>query len=139
MAAGTSPIFLRALKIGFNKLGTNATTGTDGTGANVVLIFTADATNGSKIEDVYIRHLGTNSTASTLRFWVNNGSTVATATNNILVHEETLAASTISQTAASTGIVWKANMVLPASYRLYAAAGTALAGDAAVTAVGGDY
>lgn len=139
MAANTNPIFILSPSVQFNNLGTNAETSTDGTGPNVKLIFTGDATNGSKIERVIVRHLGTNSTASTIRFFVNNGSTVGTAANNSLVHEETLAASTISQTAASTPITWYADLVLPAGYKLYAASGTALAQDAKVTAIGGHY
>lgn len=137
MAANTSPIFLKQPKVGFNQTSTSAVTSTDGTDANVKLIFTADATNGSKIEDVFIQQSATN-VATILRFWVNNGSTVATATNNSLIHEETFAAFTLSQTAASTFNIWRANLVLPAGYRLYAAAGTATTA-INITAVGGDY
>lgn len=139
MAANTSPIFLRVPRQSWVNIGTSAVTGTDGTDANVKTVFTADATNGSKIETVYVQHLGTNGTASTIRFYVNNGATAATATNNALVHEETLATSTISQTAAAPYLIWNANLVLPAGYKLMVSAGTALAGDAKVTAVGGDY
>lgn len=139
MAANTSPIFCGSPRASWINIGTSAVTGTDGTDANVKTVFTADATDGSKIEKVYVRHLGTNASASTIRFYVNNGSSASTATNNALVHEETLAASTISQTAASVGIVWNANLVLPAGYKLLVSAGTALAGDAKVIAVGGDY
>jgi hypothetical protein len=139
MAANTTPIFCRAPRASFVNTGTSAVTGTDGTDANVKTVFTADVTNGSKIEKVFIQHLGTNSTASTIRFYINNGATSATATNNSLVHEETLAASTISQTAAAVGMVWNADLVLPAGYKLLVSAGTALAGDAKITAVGGDY
>lgn len=138
MAAGQSPIFCSTPRASWVNIGTNATTSTDGTGGNVATVFTAGV-DGSRIEEVYIQHLGTNSTASTIRFWVNNGATAATPTNNALVHEETLASSTISQTAASVGMIWRANLVLPAGYKLMVAAGTALAGDAKVTAVGGDY
>lgn len=139
MAAGTSPIFCATPRASWVNLGTSAIgSNTDGTNVNVQLVFTAGS-NGSKIEDVYIQHLSTNATASTIRFWVNNGSTVATATNNALVHEETLALNTISATAASVGMIWRANLVLPAGYKLYAGAATALAGDAKVIAVGGDY
>jgi hypothetical protein len=139
MAANTNPIFCKAPRAAFANVGTVAVTGTDGTDANVKTVFTADATNGSRIDTVYVQHLGTNGTASTLRFFINNGSSAAVAANNSLVHEETLAASTISQTAASVGMIWQANLVLPAGYKLMVAAGTALAGDAKVTAIGGDY
>lgn len=137
MAANTTPIFLRTPKIGFAQTSTSAVTGTDGTDANVKLVFTADATNGSKIEDVFMQISATN-VATILRFWVNNGSTVATATNNTLIHEETFGANTISQTAASIPVVWRANLALPPGYKLYVAAGTATTA-INVTACGGDY
>lgn len=139
MAANTTPIFLGTPRASWINIGTSAVTGTDGTDANVKTVFTADATDGSKIEKVYIQHLGTNNTASTIRFYLNNGSTAGTAANNSLIHEETLAASTISQTAAAPFVVWAANLVLPPGYKLMVSAGTALAGDAKVTAIGGDY
>lgn len=137
MAANTSPIFLKAPRVSFVQTSSSAVTGTDGTDANVKLAFTADATNGSKIEDVYIQLSGTN-LATTVRFWVNNGAAVGTATNNSLIHEETMPANTISQTAASVPVYWRANLVLPAGYRLYVACGTATTA-LNITCVGGDY
>lgn len=138
MAANTSPVFLRVAKTGFNSTSTSAVTGTDGTDANVKLIFTADATNGSKIEDVTLLQSATN-VATIVRFWVNNGSTNGTAANNTLVHEETMAAHTLDQVAANPATVtWRANLILPPGYRLYAAAGTATTA-IFVTAFGGDY
>lgn len=139
MAANTSPIFCKQPRASFVDLSTSAVTSTDGTDANVKTVFTADATNGSKVEDVFVVHKGTNSSATVVRFWINNGSTAGTATNNTLVYEMTMALNTLSQTAASTPGVWRANLVLPAGYKLLAASGTAIAGGMAVTAVGGDY
>lgn len=137
MAANTSPIFLVAPRTAFVTTGVNANTALDGTGT-VATIFTAGATNGSKIEDVYLTHLGTN-VATVVRFFVNNGSTNTVATNNTLIHEETMAANTLSQTAASVPILWKANLVMPAGYKLNATIGTAIAAGIQVAAVGGDY
>lgn len=139
MAANTLPIFNKQPRASWIALSASAVTGTDGTDANVKTVFTADATNGSKIEDVYLVHSGTNPNATVVRFWVNNGSTAGTAANNTLVHEETVALNTISQVAASTPIVWRANLVLPAGYKLLAAAGSSIAGGMQATAVGGDY
>lgn len=137
MAASTSPIFLKSTRASWIQTSTSAVTGTDGTDANVKLVFTSDATNGSKIEDVYMQISATN-VATILRFWINNGSTPGTAANNSLIHEETFAANTISQTAASIANLWRANLVLAPGYRLYVAAGTATTA-INVTAVGGDY
>lgn len=137
MAANTAPIFSKSARASFVSTGVNANTAFDGTGT-VATVFTADATNGSKIEDVYLNHLGTN-IATVVRFFINNGSTNTTATNNSLVHEETMAANTASQVAASVPNIWRANLVLPAGYKLNVTIGTAIASGIQVTAVGGDY
>lgn len=139
MAANTTPIFNRQPAAKWVALSASAVTSTDGTDANVKTVFTADATNGSRIETVYVQHSGTNPNATVIRFWVNNGSTAGTATNNSLIHEETLALNTISQVAASVPAVWQANIVLPVGYKLLAASGSSIAGGVQVSAVGGDY
>lgn len=139
MAANTTPIFTKQPAMGSASLGTSAVTGTDGTDANVKVLFTADATNGSKIEDVYIQPLGTNSTDTVVRFWINNGSSAGTALNNTLVHEEVVIGNTFSQTAKNNYAVWRANLVLKPGYRILTASGAALSVGMHVTAVGGDY
>lgn len=137
MAAGTSPIFLSAPKVSWVTTGVNANTALDGTGT-VATAFTADATNGGQITNIYLNHLGTN-VATVVRFFINNGSTNATALNNTLVHEETMAANTLSQTAASIPILWPANIVLAPGYKLNVTIGTAIAAGIQVTCVGGAY
>lgn len=137
MAAGTSPVFVATPKNYFLATGLNANTALDGTGSNVILIATAGA-NGSKIEQVLINHMGTN-IASVVRFFVNNGSAVGTATNNALIHEEAMAANTLSQTAASVPNVWNAALILQSGYKLYVTIGTAVASGYMIHAQGGDY
>lgn len=137
MAANTSPIFLKNTKISGITTGTAANTNLDGTGT-VATVFTADATNGSKIEDVYITALGTN-VATVVRLFVNNGSSNTTAANNFLIHEEAIAANTLSQTAVSIQAIWRANLVLSPGYKLNVTIGTAVAAGLMITAVGGDY
>ena len=137
MAANTTPIFNKTPRSSWATLSASAVTGMDGTDANVKTIFTADATNGSKIEDVYILPTATN-TATVVRFWINNGSSASSAANNSLVHEELIVANTLAQTTATTSNIWRANLVLPAGYKLLAAQGVAT-GVMQVTAVGGDY
>lgn len=137
MAANTTPIFLKQTAIQYITTGVNANTALDGTGT-VATVFTADATNGSKIEQVTLQHLGTN-IATVVRFFVNNGATNATAGNNALVQEFTMAANTLSQTAASVPMVWAANLLLKPGYKLNVTIGTAIAAGVMVSAQGGDY
>lgn len=136
MASGTSPIFVASPRSSWVQTSASAVTSTDGTDANIKTAFTAGA-NGSKIEDVYLVLSATN-VATVVRFWINNGATAATATNNILVHEETFAANTISQVAASISNRWRPNLALPSGYKLLVASGTATTA-INVTCNGGDY
>lgn len=137
MAANTTPIFLKQPNVQYVSTGVNANTALDGTGT-VATVFTADATNGSKIENVSLYHLGTN-VATVVRFFVNNGQSNTTVTNNSLVYEVTMAANTLSQTAASVPMTWAANLYLKPGYKLNVTIGTAIAAGIMVFAQGGDY
>jgi len=137
MAANTAPIFLRTPSIQWVSTGTAANTNLDGTGT-VATVFTADATNGSKIEKVVLEHLGTN-IATLVRLFVNNGSSNTTAANNSLVYEQVVAANTVSQTSASTRLEIALNLALPAGYKLNCTIGTAIATGIQVSAIGGHY
>lgn len=137
MAANTTPIFLKQPNVQYVSTGVNANTALDGTGT-VATVFTADATNGSKIENVTLTHLGTN-VATVVRFFVNNGSTNSTATNNSLVYEVTMAANTLTQTAASVPVSIPINLYLKPGYKLNVTIGTAIAAGIMVFAQGGDY
>lgn len=137
MAQNTTPIFCAVPRASWASTGTSANTNKDGTGT-VATVFTADATDGSKIEKVYMKHLGGN-VATVVRFFVNNGLTNATAANNTLVHEVALAAWVNSEVAESTGYVWYADLVLPAGYKLNVVTATAIASGVQCTAIGGDY
>lgn len=137
MAANTTPIFLKQPNVQYVSTGVNANTALDGTGT-VATAFTADATNGSKIENVTLTHLGTN-VATVVRFFVNNGASNTTATNNALVYEVTMAANTLSQTAASVPVTWAANLYLKPGYKLNVTIGFAIAAGVMVFAQGGDY
>jgi len=136
VAANTSPIFLATPRSSFVSTGVNANTALDGTGT-VAAAFTA-GTNGSKVEMVQMEPLGTN-VATVVRFFINNGSSNTTATNNSLVYEVTMAANTLSQTAASTPVTFYPNWVLPAGYKINVTIGTAIASGIQVTCFGGDY
>lgn len=140
MPASTTPIFARIGKINFAQTAT-AVTGADLT--NAALIFTADATNGSIVNEVRVKYIpGTSTVATAFRVFINNGSAIGTTTNNTLISEITIAAITTTQTAATVDYVVpmpRGGLVLPPSYRLYATIGTYSTGTFMVTAIGGDY
>jgi hypothetical protein len=138
MAANTSPISPAAPNTGFAAtVQTTANTALDGTGT-VIGFFTAGA-NGSRVNRIRVVHRGTN-IATVLRIFVNNGSTNGTAGNNSLVHEVTMAANTLSQTAASIFQDLPVNIVLKPAYVLNYTVGTTVATGFAVTCPdGGDY
>ncbi len=136
MAANTTPIFALTPRSSGITTGTSSNTNKDGTGT-VATIFTAGA-NGSKVDRVFLQHLGSN-TATVLRFFVNNGSSNTTPANNCLVHEEALASWSNSETAASTSTVWYSNLILPAGYKINVTTATAIASGVQCTGEGGDF
>ena len=156
MAANTQPIYSRLGDIQWGAADGDggaagplktANTAKDGTGT-VLTIFTADATNGGRVEKIRARAVGTN-IASVLRVFINNGSTNATIANNVLWAEVSLPATTLSEVAAlalveipnaatvadGTGFP----LILPAGYRIQVAIGTTVAAGWRVAAVGGKY
>lgn len=138
MPANTSPIFSIAADIQWvSGAITAANTTTDLTSGTIYAIFTAGA-NGSYIQKIRFRHLGTN-VATVARVWINNGSTTGTASNNTLWDEITLAANTVSQVAAAINYELPFSFALPAGYVIYVTLGTAVAAGFRATVVGGDY
>lgn len=138
MAANTSQIFSKVADVQWIASGLGANTAMDGTGTTA-LVFTADATNGGRIERVSAIHLGTN-VAGLLRFFVNNGATAATAANNTLIEELAMPANTVSQSAISTPqVMVRVPIILPPGYTLRVAVATAVASGYQVTAYGGKY
>jgi hypothetical protein len=141
MAANTHPIFIGTLESPFVTVPSGSgsvNTALDGTGTvgtNTFLLFTADATNGSSVGQIVWQHLGTN-VACNSRIFVNNGSSNATASNNALVGEITLAANTLSQVAAQiqTNIYdfGPTGLYLKAGYKIYITIGTQVASGYAV-------
>ncbi|MBI4856174.1 MAG: hypothetical protein HY818_05485 [Acetobacterium woodii] len=144
MAANLQPIFPLTPKVSWGTVAT-ANTVKDGTGT-VVTAFTAGV-NGSKIDQIKVRALGTN-IATVLRIFVNNGSANTTAVNNTLIHEVTISATTLSEVAALTDTdvtITKGSDVvvpipyLPAGYKINVAIGTTIAAGLQVTVHGADY
>ena len=116
---------------------TAANTTTDLTSGTIYAIFTG-GTNGSYIQRIRFRHLGTN-VATVARVWINNGSTTGSAANNTLWDEITLAANTLSQVAAAINYELPFGFALPAGYVIYVTLGTAVAAGFKATIIGGDY
>lgn len=147
MAQNTAPIFPGVPEIIWVS-GAAATAGTPGLTANTAKdaasgtiygpIFTADATDGSRLDFIKVRALGTN-VATVIRIFINNGSATTTAANNTLYLERTLASSTVSETSELPDIILPLGISLPAGYRIYATFGTAVSAGFHLTAVGGDY
>ena len=145
MSANTIPIFPNAQNVSWGTVAT-ANTAKDGTGT-VVTIFTAGV-NGSKIDQIKVRALGTN-TATVIRFFINNGSANSTPANNTLIHETTIASTTLSETAAlaDNDITITKNTTetvvpipyLPAGYKVNITIGTTVAAGLNVTAIGSNY
>lgn len=116
---------------------TAANTATDGTGT-VYTVYTAGA-NGGYIRRVRFKGAGTNA-ASVARIFINNGSSQASAANNSLWGEISLAATTASNSASiGPDYEYPMNLVLKAGYVVNVCYGTA--GAAGWMAIGeaGDY
>ncbi|GLS85604.1 hypothetical protein GCM10010873_05770 [Cypionkella aquatica] len=137
MPGNTSPIFSKVARIEWVNALTAANTAKDGTGT-VATVFTAEASNGSYLQKLVVRPRGTN-VASVLRVFLNNGASNATATNNVLIAELSLPATTLSEVAALSGNELPLNIPVPPGYMVNLTLGTAVAGGYAVAGFGGDY
>lgn len=135
MPANTSPIFPLTPNLAWATV-TTANTAKDGTGT-VATVYTAGA-NGSRVDYLKVRALGTN-VATVIRVFINNGSTNATAANNTLIMDQTIAATTNSETAQLADNIIQLDLSLPAGYKINVTIGTTVAAGLQVTGVGGDY
>lgn len=144
MPANVTPIFSRVGDVSTNasttmsQAITAAAADYTGAGVNNVLVFTADATNGSYVERLRLKASGTN-VASVLRIFINNGSANTTATNNTFYGEMSLPATTAIATAATVELDYSLGFALPAGFKIYVGLGTAVAAGWVCTAVGGKY
>ena len=137
MAANTAPIFSISGDIEWGATAiTTANTAKDGTGT-VLTVFTAGV-DGGFVQRIRFRSAGTN-IATVARVFINNGSTNATAANNILFDEITLAATTLSEVAALAVYELPLNFALPAGYVLNVTLGTTVAAGYFVSVIGGKY
>jgi len=145
MAAGTSPIFTNVPRNGFAKV-TGVDGSMDGIDADVKVVFTAHATNGSFLQRLIMQPISTSgsttTSAASLRVYLNNGSTVGTAANNQLIKEWSLAAIAVNVagTTMSTGYELPLNIQIAPGYAIYVGV-TAMAANTQwnITSVHGDY
>lgn len=160
MPVTSTPIFVQTPNTGaLNAIlstamtNTKAFDGTEATGTNMVLVFTAGA-NGSRVDQITCRYASTNgatasgsSVSSLIRFWINNGSVNTTAGNNIFLGEVSMPATTVTAlsvfvTTVSFLTLPTGGLNLPAGYRIYAGSTVAAGGTNiafAISAIGGDY
>lgn len=125
MAANTQPIFSIAGDIQWSSTAmTAANTTKDLTTGTSYLAYLAPS-EGGFVQRIRFRTLGTNTSATVARVWINNGSTTGTAANNTLFDEITLVATTVSEVAAQATFELPCNFALPATYRIYITLGTA--------------
>lgn len=160
MPVTATPIFTQTPNVGaLNAIlstamtNTKAFDGTETVGTPMALVYTAGS-NGSRVDQITCRFASTNgatasgtSSATVVRFWMNNGSANTTAGNNIYLGEVALPATAVTALGTSALPVYAlpvpvGGLNLPASYRIYAGTTVAAGGTniaIAVQAVGGDY
>ena len=146
MAANINPIFpLTPMTTWPTTPLTTANTAKDGTGT--VALLATGGVNGTRIDQIKVRALGSN-VATVMRFFINNGQANTTAANNALVHEITCPATTLSEVAALADldvVIYKGGdvvppiQVLPVGYRLYATIGTTVSAGLMPVVSGGDF
>ena len=137
MPANTAPIFSKIARAAWVNGLIASNIAKDGTGV-VDTVFTADATNGSYLQKLIIRPRGTN-IGSVLRVFLNNGASNATVTNNAMIAEIGLPATTNSEVQSLAGLELPLNIPIPPGYKINVTLGTAVLGGYSVTAMGGDY
>ncbi|GAI58495.1 unnamed protein product [marine sediment metagenome] len=119
----------------FTDAATAANTAKDGTGA---INFLLKADVDTYIDRIVFRAAGSN-VASVARLWLNTGETNTVASNNTLLTEITLPATTLSETSQLAEQKIVADLWLPAGYRLAFTLGTAVSAGYLVYIVGGTY
>lgn len=149
MPANTLPIYTVTPQISWGKV-TGVDGSEDGTDADVKLVLTAGS-NGAFINKIVFTPISTSGSTTTSqaagRVYINNGSAVGTAGNNVLYKEINLPATAVdvaktSPAGGSTGSSFEMvmNIQLKAAYTIYVGI-TAMAANTQWNVVGvfGDY
>ena len=142
MAANTLPIYTRLGDVQWttNMTALNATT--DLTSGTIYLAFSDNTTDGGYVQRIRFKPnnaSGTNNAVTVARVWLNNGSTTATAANNVFIDEISLPATTGSGTAAIPVYELPLNFAMPPGYTIYVTLGSAVVGGYRATVIGGKY
>jgi hypothetical protein len=143
MAGNIDPIYSRigdTSNNGTTGMPTHVITATGdytGISANHVLLHTAGS-NGSFVQRIRCTAEGTN-TASVLRIYLNNGSAQTTATNNTLIGQISLPATTAINTAATVEIDYPLGFAIGAGFRIYVGVGTTVAAGWMCVCIAGQY
>jgi hypothetical protein len=135
MAANTSPIYTRTAnnQIAGAIIGSAANTATDGTGANMYQIFSADAAEGGYVTRIILKPVGTIA-ATVVRIWLCTASgtftagTTNTAATTASITELTIAAWTASNTVAAPVYEIPINVALEPGTKLLISFGTSTGG-----------
>ena len=125
---------------GMNQPITAAAADYTGISANNSLVFTA-GTDGARMERIKFTAAGTN-VQSVARIYINNGSANTTATNNTLIGEMSLPATTATNTAAMVSpefVMPGGALALPGGFRIYVGLATAVAAGWVATPICGQY
>lgn len=144
MAANTQPIYSVSPDVssdGSTGMATDLTTATGdytGVSANHQLVFTADATNGGYVKKLRFQAKGTN-VATVARIYLNNGSDHTTASNNSFFGQQSLPATTASNSSATVEIDYPLDIAINPGFCIYVGLGTTVAAGWVCTAVGGKY
>lgn len=143
MAANREPIFSVRGDLSSNdgtgmpQAITAAATDYTGIDADYALIFTAGP-SGAYVKGLRFVAAGTN-VATVARVFANNGSSPGTATNNSMIDQLSLPATTASNTAMTPTLYLPLDLVLKAGFRIYVGLATAVAAGWVVTADAGQY
>lgn len=134
----TAPIFLQMAKIQSNTVINGNVTKDLTTGTIPSPVFTANSSNGSFLDHIRMKPLGTNVTTCA-RIFFNNGQTTTQANNNCLFTEISLPAITLSETTSQNDVIISVKTSLPPNYNVYCVLSQTVAAGWVATSIGGDY
>lgn len=139
MPGATNPIFVRSPKIGFMNVITAANITKDlSTGTIPPAVFSSNTSEGSYLDHIRGKPIGTN-VASVARVFLNNGGSTTGAANNTMIAEISLQVTTATDNVALPEIMLPIKMALPPRYNVHITLATAVAAGWAFQAYGGDY
>jgi len=160
MAVSATPVFTQTPNVGATNAvlstamtNTTAFDGTQAVGTAMVLVFTAGA-DGARIDQIMCRLASTNgatasgtSSATVVRFWINNGAINTTASTNIFLGEVAIPATAVTALGTTALNIFpltipNVGLNIQGTYRIYAGTTVAPGGTnigIAVSAFGGNY